>query len=66
MNFRVIEFITDYVKVDDEYKSVEVEKRYEINTWDDLQTLLLTLIDFSAKTGVRFEVQKREEDANEQ
>lgn len=65
MKFRVIEFITDYVKVGDEYKSVEAEKRYEVGTWDDLQSLLLTLIDFSAKT-IRFEIQKREEDANEQ
>jgi hypothetical protein len=65
MKFRVIEFIPDYVKVGDEYRSIEAEKRYEVSTWDDLQTLLMTMIDFSTKT-VRFEVQKREEATDEQ
>ena len=57
VKFKVKEFITDYVRVGDEYRSLEVEKRYDADNWDDLQNLLMTLIDFSTKT-IKFEVEK--------
>lgn len=63
MSFTLIEFINDYVRVNDKYENVTIEKKYEMDSWDDLQNLLLTLIDFSTKT-IKFEVRK--EATNEQ
>jgi hypothetical protein len=59
MKFKVTEYITDYVRVGDEYRTIEVEKKYEIHNWDDLQNLLSTIIDFSMKK-TKFEVEKEE------
>ena len=55
--FKVTQFIRDYIKVGDEYRHVEAESKYEVNNYDDLQSLLLTLIDFGADR-VKFEVRK--------
>lgn len=57
MKFTVIEFIREYVKTGDEYQWVEVKKQYTVKTWDDLQNIIMTLIDFSDGT-IRFEVRK--------
>ena len=57
MKFTVIEFIREYVKVGDEYQWVEVQKRYTVKNWDDLQNIIMTLIDFSDGT-IKFEVRK--------
>lgn len=57
MKFIIIEYIRDYVKVEDGYQWVEVKKKYEVSSWDDMQTLLMTLIDF-ADGSIRFEVRK--------
>lgn len=55
--FKVTLFVRDYIKVGDEYRHVEAESKYEVNNYDDLQSLLLTLIDFGADR-VKFEVRK--------
>lgn len=58
--FTLIEKIRDYVRIDgDEWKHVDVEKKYVVNNYDDLQNLFLTLVDFTedGKT-LRFEVKK--------
>lgn len=57
MKFKVTEFIKKYMKVGDDYQSVEVEKHYTADNWDDLQNLLMTLIDYS-DVSIRFEVKK--------
>lgn len=57
MKFKVIEYIKKYMMVNEEYQYVEVEKYYSADSWDDLQTLLMTLIDFS-DASIRFEVGK--------
>ena len=57
MKFTVIEFIREYVKVGDEYQWVEIKKKYAVKTWDDLQNIIMTLIDFSDGT-IKFEVRK--------
>ena len=57
MTFKVTEFIKKYMKVGDDYQYVEAEKYYTADTWDDLQNLLMTLIDFS-DVSIRFEVKK--------
>lgn len=59
MKFRVTQYIKDYVKVGEEYRHVEVENDYEIDNYDDLQNLLLTLIACSAK-DIKFKVVKEE------
>jgi len=59
MVFKVKQFISDYVKVGDEYRRVEVENKYSVNNYDDLQNLLLTLIDFG-DGKLKFEVTKEE------
>ena len=61
MKFKVREFIKRYTRVDDEYKHIEVEKMYSVETWDDLQTLLMNLVDFS-ESPVKFEVSKEEKE----
>lgn len=57
MKFTVIEFIKKYMKVGDDYQYVEVEKKYAVNNWDDLQNMLMSLIDFS-DGPIKFEVRK--------
>ena len=57
MRFKVTQYITDYIKVGDEYRNVEVRNKFVVDTWDDLQNLFLTLIDF-ADSKVKFEVEK--------
>ena len=59
MKCRVTQYIKDYVKVGEEYRHVEVENDYEIDNYDDLQNLLLTLIAYSAK-DIKFKVVKEE------
>jgi hypothetical protein len=57
MKFTVTEFIKKYMKVGDDYQHVEVEKKYSVNNWDDLQNMLMSLIDFS-DGPIKFEVRK--------
>lgn len=57
MKFTVIEFIKKYMKIGDDYQYVEVEKKYSVNSWDDLQDMLMSLIDFS-DGPIKFEVRK--------
>lgn len=59
MKFYVTQFISDFVKVGDEYKNVEVRNAYCVNNYDDLQNLLLTLIDFGSNR-LKFEITKEE------
>lgn len=58
--FTLTEKIRDYVRIDeDEWKHVDVEKKYAVNSYDDLQNLLLTLVDFSEDgKPLRFEIKK--------
>lgn len=60
MRFRLTETIKDFVHIKEEYGYVEVKKTYECGTYDDLQDIFLTLVDYS--TGkLRLEVEKVEE-----
>lgn len=60
MKFKVTEYISKFMKVGEEYKTIEVEKAYDANTWDDLQTLIMTLADFSSG-AVKFRIEKEVE-----
>ena len=57
MRFKITQYITDYVKVGEEYRTVEVRNKFAVDTWDDLQNLFLTLIDFT-DGKIKFEVEK--------
>lgn len=60
MKFKVTEYIGKFMKVGEEYQTIDVEKKYEANTWDDLQTLIMTLTDFSSG-AVKFKIEKEVE-----
>lgn len=60
MKFIFTETIKDFTHIKEEYGYVEVKKVYECNTYDDLQNIFLTLVDFSTKK-LSFEVEKVEE-----
>ena len=59
INFKVTQFINDYVKAGDEWRSIEVKNKYRVENYDDLQSLIITLIDFS-EGKIKFEVEKEE------
>lgn len=59
MRFEVTQFISDFVRVDEQYTTVEVKNKFVVNNYDDLQSLLLTLIDFG-DGKLKFEVTKEE------
>lgn len=59
MRFEVTQFISDYVKDRNEWIPVEVKNKFVVNNYDDLQSLLLTLIDFG-DGKLKFEVTKEE------
>lgn len=59
MRFEVTQFISDFVKVDEQYKTVEVKNKFVANNYDDLQNLLMTLIDFG-DGKLKFEITKEE------
>lgn len=59
--FTVKQIVSDYVRVGEEYQTVEVKNTFEADNFDDLQNLIMTLIDFSRK-AIKFEVSKEEVD----
>ena len=59
IRFEVTQYIRKFMKVGDDYDYVDVENDYVVNNWDDLQSLLLTLIDFG-KDETKFSVKKVE------
>lgn len=60
MKFKLTEKIKEFVHIEEKYGYVEVKKVYECNTYDDLQNIFLTLVDFSTDK-LNFEVEKIEE-----
>lgn len=59
LKFKLTEYVRKFMQVGDNYDYVEVEKDYECETYDDLQNLFLTLVDFSSGP-LKFEVKKKE------
>jgi len=57
--FTVKQIVSNYVRVGEEYQTVEVKNTFEVDNFDDLQSLIMTLIDFS-KNDIKFEVSKEE------
>lgn len=48
MKFKLTEIIREYTHIKEEYGYVEVNKTYEVDSFDDLQNLFLALVDFSS------------------
>ena len=59
LKFTTTQYISDYVKVGDEWRNVEVECKYECHNWDDLENLILTLI--CNKDDIKFRVRREGE-----
>ncbi len=57
--FTVKQIVSNYVRVGEEYQTVEIKNTFEVDNFDDLQSLIMTLIDFS-KNDIKFEVSKEE------
>lgn len=53
--------VTTYVKVGDDYQSVEATKRFVCRNYDDLQNLFLTLVEASEDT-LKLSIDKKEVD----
>lgn len=64
INFKVTHHIADYVKVGEEYKTIEVESNYNCENFDDLQNFIMALVDFSEKP-VKLTIRKKEVPDNE-
>ena len=58
LKFTTTQYISDYIKVGDEWRNVEVECKYESHNWDDFENLLLTLI--CNKDDIKFRVRREE------
>lgn len=57
--FTLREILRKYAVIEDKGGYVEIEKKYVVNNYDDLQNLFLTLVDFTEEgTTLRFEVKK--------
>lgn len=56
--YTITQYVRDYVKIGDEWRTVEVECKYECFNWDDLENLLLTLI--CNKNDIKFRVRTEE------
>ena len=56
--YTITQYVRDYVKIGDEWRTVEVECKYECFSWDDLENLLMTLI--CNKNDIKFRVKTEE------
>ena len=56
--YTITQYVRDYVKIGDEWRTFEVECKYECFNWDDLENLLLTLI--CNKNDIKFRVKTEE------
>ena len=56
--YTVTQYVSDYVRVGDEFRHVEIECQYVCHSFDDLENLLMTLI--YNKVDVKFRVRTEE------
>ena len=59
IKFKVTQFVKEYMQVGEEWQYVEVRKKYECSTYDDLTNLLLTLTECSIGS-IKVEITKEE------
>ena len=58
LKFTITQYVKDYIKIGDEWRNVEVECKYECHSWDELESLLTTLI--YNKDDIKFRVKTEE------
>lgn len=56
MKYKIKLFMSQYVKVGEEYQMVDVSREFTFNSWDDVQNFVGYLVE-GANGAVRFEVQ---------
>jgi len=61
MRFELTQMIGGYTEVGDKYEHVTVKQSFSCKTYDDLQSLFLTLVDFGEGT-LNFSIKKIEEE----
>ena len=61
MRFELEQKITEFTHIKDEYGNVTVKQSFNCKNYDDLQTIFLTLVDFS-NGPLEFTVRKIEEE----
>jgi hypothetical protein len=64
MEFKVTAYFTQYKSVNDQWQEVEIKHVFVVNTWDDFNNLIDTLLEASLKP-IKFETEliKTEEEA---
>lgn len=62
MKFKITEMINEYTRIGDEYKFVEVKKRYSCKNWDDMQNLVATLIEAGESNSLTLKFEMVEEE----
>lgn len=55
--FKVKQIVNGYMLIDGEYRKVDAEQNFECSTFDDLNDIILTLVDYSIK-DVKVEIHK--------
>lgn len=56
MKYKIKLFMSQYVKVGEEYQMVDVSREFTFNSWDDVQNFVGYLVG-GANGAVKFEVQ---------
>ena len=62
MKYKVTLYMSQYMKVGDDYKTVNSTRTFTFNDWDDVQNLIGYLV-HGANGSVKFEAEEVEEEA---
>lgn len=60
MNYKVKLFMSQYVKVGDEYQTVDTSRAFKFKEWDDVQNFIGYMVE-GADGAVKFEIEEIEE-----
>lgn len=56
MEFKVKVYFSDYISIEDKWQKAEIKHLFVVNTWDDFNNLINTLMEASMKP-LKFEVE---------
>ena len=57
MKYEIKVYMSQYTKIDDEWRSVEVSREFSFKSWDDVQNVIGYLVE-GADGWVKFEVRE--------
>ena len=60
MKYKVRLFMSNYVKVGDEYQDVDTSRTFKFKEWDDVQNFIGYMVE-GADGAVKFEIEQIEE-----